>query len=448
MKSIFYTLSLFLFIYGSIQAQDVLSKGQAIDLVLENNFGILVAKNQVDIAENNKSVLNSGYLPTLSGNAGASYNRDDSVIEFPGQLNNDGTPRADVEIDQAESQRYNAGLNLNYTLFDGLGRFYNYKVLKEQYQLSELQARETIETTIVQMFSVYFEVARISENIRVLEETFQNTSERLNRAEYAFQYGQNNKLDVLNAEVDLVNDSISLMNERQLLLNTKRDLNVVLNRELENSFEVDTTVTFVETLLLDEIMGTAEENNVSLLQAQTNMNINDYTLKSAKSVFLPTIGLTGSYGWNLNQSAASAFFPGTNNSTYSFGLGASLTWNIFDGGRSITEIKNARIRLDNQDLFQQQLRQEVRRDIANARGNYINRLNVYHLQEKNVATATNNYERSNERYKLGLITSVELRQAQINLLNASTSKNLAKYNAKLAELQLLQLTGQLLNTEL
>ena len=448
MKSIFYTLSLFLFIYGSIQAQDVLSKGQAIDLVLENNFGILVAKNQVDIAENNKSVLNSGYLPTLSGNAGASYNRDDSVIEFPGQLNNDGTPRADVEIDQAESQRYNAGLNLNYTLFDGLGRFYNYKVLKEQYQLSELQARETIETTIVQMFSVYFEVARISENIRVLEETFQNTSERLNRAEYAFQYGQNNKLDVLNAEVDLVNDSISLMNERQLLLNTKRDLNVVLNRELENSFEVDTTVTFVETLLLDEIMGTAEENNVSLLQAQTNMNINDYTLKSAKSVFLPTVGLTGSYGWNLNQSAASAFFPGTNNSTYSFGLGASLTWNIFDGGRSITEIKNARIRLDNQDLFQQQLRQEVRRDIANARGNYINRLNVYHLQEKNVATATNNYERSNERYKLGLITSVELRQAQINLLNASTSKNLAKYNAKLAELQLLQLTGQLLNTEL
>lgn len=427
---------------------DKLSKNEATKLVLENNFGILIAKNQVAVAENNKSVLNSGFLPTLTANAGADYNRDDSVIEFPGQFNDDGTPREDLEINQAESQRYNAGLNLNYTLFDGLGRYYDYKVLKEQYQLTELQARETIETTIVQMFSVYYEVARITENIEVLEETYQNTSERLQRAEYAFDYGQNNKLDVLNAEVDLVNDSISLMNERQLLENTKRDLNVVLNRELENNFSVDTTITFVEPLLLDDIMENAEANNVRLLQAESNMTINDYSLKSAKSVFLPTIGLNGSYGWNLNQSAASAFFPGVNNTTYSFGLGASLTWDLFDGGRGVTQIKNAKILLDSQDLLQEQLKQEVRRDIANAKGNYINRLNIYRLQENNVITATNNYERSNERYKLGQITSVELRQAQINLLNAKTSKNLAKYNAKLAELQLLQLTGQLLNTEL
>ncbi|MFC4221131.1 TolC family protein [Flagellimonas marina] len=434
---------------ASANAQlDKLSKDEATKLVLENNFGILIAKNQVAVAENNKSVLNSGFLPTLTANAGADYNRDDSVIEFPGQFNDDGSPREDLEINQAESQRYNAGLNLNYTLFDGLGRYYDYKALKEQYQLSELQARETIETTIVQMFSVYYEVARITENIEVLEETYQNTSERLQRAEYAFDYGQNNKLDVLNAEVDLVNDSISLMNERQLLENTKRDLNVVLNRELENNFSVDTTITFVEPLLLDDIMENAEANNVRLLQAESNMTINDYSLKSAKSVFLPTIGLNGSYGWNLNQSAASAFFPGVNNTTYSFGLGASLTWDLFDGGRGVTQIKNAKILLDSQDLLQEQLKQEVRRDIANAKGNYINRLNIYRLQENNVITATNNYERSNERYKLGQITSVELRQAQINLLNAKTSKNLAKYNAKLAELQLLQLTGQLLNTEL
>ena len=90
---------------------------------------------------------------------------------------------------------------------------------------------------------------------------------------------------------------------------------------------------------------------------------------------------------------------------------------------------------------------EVKRDIANALGNYQNRLKIFRLQEQNVITATNNYERSQERYKLGQITSVELRQAQINLLNAQTNKNLAKYEAKLSELELLQLTGQLLNVE-
>ena len=95
----------------------------------------------------------------------------------------------------------------------------------------------------------------------------------------------------------------------------------------------------------------------------------------------------------------------------------------------------------------QQIENEVRRDVANANDAYLNRLEVFRLQEQNVVTATNNYERSQERYKLGQITSVELRQAQINLLNAETNKNLAKYEAKLAELELLQLTGQLLNVD-
>ena len=143
------------------------------------------------------------------------------------------------------------------------------------------------------------------------------------------------------------------------------------------------------------------------------------------------------------------FFPGVNvNNTRNFGLGASLTWNLFDGGRGVTQVKNAKIALSNQDLAEQQLKLEVRRNIANAKGDYQNRLRVFELQEQNVITATDNYNRSNERYKLGQITSVELRQAQINLLNAKTSRNAAKFAAKVAELQLLQLTGQLLNVTL
>ena len=192
-------------------------------------------------------------------------------------------------------------LILDYTLFDGLGRFYDYKRLKEEYHLSELQARETIETSIVQLFSVYYEVARISENVQVLKDTYINTEERLQRAEYGFEYGQNNKLDVLNAKVDLVTDSINLMTERQSLKNTIRDLNVVLNAALEQNVKVDTTVTFVSPLELDSYYENAEKNNVNILQIESNITINDYTLRAAKSIFLPKIGLTGSYGWKFKS---------------------------------------------------------------------------------------------------------------------------------------------------
>ena len=444
----------FFILFSGLQAQEaLLSKQDAVTLTLENNFGIKVARNEVEIAGNNKGVLNSGYLPTLTGTAGANYNRDDSVTEFPGQSDANGNLREDLDIYKAESQRYNGALNVNYTLFDGLGRYYNYKRLREQYELSELQVRETIENTLLQLFSVYFEVARLTENKNVLQQALEISIQRITRAEYAFEYGQNTKLDILNAQVDVTNDSINLLNTQQQLANTKRDLNVVMNQDLNRTFEVDTLIQFIPKLRVEELVTQAEDNNVAILQTERNLAINAYDIKVDQSGYLPTVGLNGAYGWNLNQSAPSSFipgqvFPGNNRTTWNFGLGASLTWNLFDGGGTTVRVKNSKIAYENQQLLQEQVELEVDRDIANALAIFENRLNVFLIQEQNVLTNQNNFERSKEQFQLGRITSIEFRQAQINLLNAQTNKNLAKYDAKLAELQLLQLTGQLLNVEL
>ncbi|WP_419212660.1 TolC family protein [Maribacter sp. X9] len=445
---------LFLFPLCNAFAQDkTLSKEEAVVLALENNYGIEIAKNEIEIADNNASILNSGYLPTLTGTAGANYNRLDSNTKYPGQFTNDGNPTPDLEISKAESQSYSSGLNLNYTLFDGLGRFYNFKRLKEQYQLSTLQARETIENTMLQMFSVYFEIARLTENRNVQKKALEISNDRIKRAEYSFEYGQNTKLDILNAQVDVTNDSINLLNTEQQLANAKRDLNVVLNQNLNEVYEVDTTVVFIPKFQIVEFMGQAISNNVAILQTETNLNINAYDIKVNKSGYLPTVGLTGTYGWNLNQSANSSFIPGSvipgnNRTSYNFALGASLTWNLFDGGGTTVRVKNSKITYANQELLRKQVELEVNRDMQNAMAIYDNKLNIYRIQEQNVITNQNNFERSREQFQLGSITSIEFRQAQINLLNAQTNKNLAKYDAKLAELQLLQLTGQLLNIEL
>ncbi len=443
-----------LFILSIVFGQDIaaqenlLSKEEAVVTTLQNNFNIVVAKNNVEIAENNTGILNSGYLPTLTGTAGANYNRDDSTIEFPGRLDDNGNPFPDVVLEKAEAQRYNTAIRADYVLFDGLGRLYNYKRLKEQYQLSELQARETIENTILQLFSVYFEIARLTENQKVLLQALEISQDRIKRAEYSFEYGQNTQLDILNAQVDVTNDSINLLNANQNLANAKRDLNVILNQDLNNTFKVDTVVRFIPRLQLDEYVKLTNNNNVAVLQSERSLAINDYDIKVSRSGYLPTVGLTGAYGWNLNQSAASAFFPGTNTNNLNFALGANLTWNLFDGGGTTVRVKNAKIAYANQELTRKQIQLEVNRDILNALAIYENRLNIYQIQEQNVVTNRNNFERSEEQFKLGRITSIEFRQAQINLLNAQTNKNLAKYDAKLAELQLLQLTGQLLNIEL
>lgn len=417
--------------------EEELSKSRAIALTLENNYGIAVADNNVLVSENNADILNSGYLPTIFGLAGLNYT-----------LENQRTDRDDEPpfvLNDAKSESYNASINLEYTLFDGLGRLYNFKRLKESYQLSKLEARETIENTVLQLFSVYFEVARLTENVEILEQTLEISRNRVKRAGYQFDYGQNTKLEVLNAQVDVTNDSINLMNTRQLLLNTKRDLNVVLARDLKENFEVDTSVVFIPKIELESFLDTASENNVRLLQNEANIAISEFDIRISKARFLPTVGLTGSYGWNETISPASAFFIGSTRQNTGFQGGLNLRWNLFDGGTAITQLKNAQIVKENQVLLQQQIKLEVSRDIANARGNYDNLLAVYEIQEQNVITNTNNFERSKERFNLGQITSIEFRQAQINLINAETNKNFAKYEAKLAELQLLQQVGQLLN---
>ncbi len=447
MKKYIWVIVLMALCFNANAQENLLSKSEAIALALEQNFGIKFAENTVEIADNNQGVLNTGFLPTLTGSAGATYNRDDSTIEFPGQVDENGIPRADVEINKAEAQRYNAGLNLNYILFDGLGRRYNYKRLKEQYQLTELQARETIQNTILQLLSIYFEVARLSENEYAQKEALEVSKDRIKRAQYAFEYGQNTQLDVLNAEVDVTNDSIILLNTQRLLKNTKRDLNVVLNQEVSNFFEVDTLISFIPMLELQAMVDDVSINNLAILQTERNLAINEYDIKVSKSGYLPVIGLTGSYGWNLNQSAASAFFPGTDNNNFNLALNAGLTWNLFDGGNTTVRVRNAKIAYENQELLKRQVELEVARDIENALESYENRLAIYEIQEKAVITNQNNFERSREQYQLGRITSIEFRQAQINLLAAQTTKNLAKYDAKLAELQLLQLTGQLLNVD-
>lgn len=431
-------LSLSLVVVKSLSAQQqVITPNKAMTLALENNYGIKLAYNGVALAKNNTSILNSGYLPTLTGNAGATYNLDNTEAEF-----RDGSSTV---LNGAESSRYNASVNLSYTLFDGLGRSYNYKQLKERYQLSELQARQTIENTILELFTVYYSVAQLTENTAAQQQTLTISKDRLVRAQYQFDYGQSTKLGVLNAEVDINNDSINLINTKQQLINFKRDLNLVIGNVLENNFEVDTEIDFAIQLNKEDLFEKAKASNIALLQIDKNIIISSYDIKSGKSTYLPTIGLTGSYGWNENDNNAASFLTVSTNTGISGGL--NLRWDLFDGGSTITRVKNAKVNLESQKLQKEELLITIERDFNNAWDDYQNKLNIYRIQEDNIVTSQNNFDRTEEKFKIGQVNSIEFRQAQLNLLNAELSRNQAKYQAKLAELQLLQLSGELLNIQ-
>ena len=418
-------------------SQEILTKKEALEITLENNFGIKVANNNLEVAKNNKSIYNTGFLPTASISSGANYSNSNQVID-----RQDGTT---TSINGAVTKSYNASLNVNYTIFDGLGRKYNYQQLKEAYNLTELQAKETIENTYLQLFTAYFQIARLLENKENLQEALSISKQRLLRAKYQYEYGQSTKLELLNAEVDVNNDSITLINANQQLSNVKRGLNVILGVEKSVDYVVETEVEFINMMNFDELQQKTISNNSILKQNEKNIAISEFNIKINRSNYLPSLGLNTSYGWNKSENPSTSFLAASTSNGLNAGL--SLSWSLFDGGGTKTRVANAKIDLQNQQILLEQQKVTIDNNLKNTWENYQNQLFILKAQEKNVLTTQNNFDRSTERYKLGQVTSIEFRQAQINLINSKTALNNAKFDAKLIELQLLQLSGDILNVD-
>ncbi|MDB2385167.1 TolC family protein [Polaribacter sp.] len=441
--------SLFLFftmLSFCVVGQSLLSKEEALAITLENNFGIKVANNNLDIAKNNASIYNSGYLPSASVSSGIDYSRDNQNFVFT-----DSDTGGDRELggNGVVSKNYSATVAVNYLIFDGLGRKYSYEQLKESYNLSEIQAKATIENTYLQLFTNYFQIARLTENTSNLKKALSISKTRLKRAEYQYEFGQTTRLEMLNAKVDVNNDSIAYLNSKQELLTAKIGLNVILGVEQETQYKVDTIVGFENLYNIDELQEKTLQNNVQLQQSKKNIAISEFNIKINKAAYLPTVDFDASYGFNRTENE-NLINPFGAKLITSDGLnaGVSLSWSIFDGGSTRTQIANAKIEADTQKVLLEEQKITIKNQVQNIWASYRNQLFVLSAQEENVATNENNFERTEERYKLGQVTSLEFRQAQTNLVNAQTALNNAKYDAKLLELQLLQLSGDILNVKL
>lgn len=434
-------LLIFTFFYG--YSQQILTKKEALEIALENNFGIKIANNNLETAKNNASILNGSFLPTATINSGADYRTNNQKIVFTDPQTGSDAERVGNGV---ITKNYNTSVALNYTIFDGMGRKYNYKQLKETYNLTAIQARQTIENTYLQLFTLYFQIARLSENKLNLEQALAISKSRFKRAKYQYEYGQTNKLEMLNAAVDVNNDSITLIAASQQLNNAKRGLNVVLGVEKPVTYEVETQVDFNEMLVLQDLEEKTMKNNSLLKQNEKNIAISEFNIKINKANYFPRLNFNASYGLNRteNENLVNPFGARLITSN-GINAGVSLSWSIFDGGGTKTRVKNAKIALENQEILLEQQKLTIKNSVKNTWDNYKNQLFILKAQETNVATAANNFKRTEERYNLGQVTSIEFRQAQINFINAKTALNNAKFDAKLIELQLLQLSGDILN---
>ncbi len=434
MRKLIYILLVFL---NLSYAQEILTTDQAVKLTLENNLDILVSENVLEISKNNSSILNSNYLPIINAESSFAKNKADVDIDTPGGLSG--------EIEERDEEAESARLNVIYYLVDGNGRRFNYKKSKELFNRTKLEVKEIVENTLLQLFTIYFDFARLTREQEILKNTLDISLERLERVKTKYKFGQSTSLEVSSAEVDKNTDSLNYLNIMKVLSNTKRDLNLIMNIDLESNFEVDEEVSFINLLEIEKFNNSGLSNNTMYQILNIDVEISSLELKAIKSTYLPVVQLTGSYGWNENINTNPYGLYNKFVQTGTVYGGVDITLPIFNGGKRITATKNARLNLENSKIQKNKNELEIIKNIRNAFETYKNNLFLLKIQEKSYQTSKLSYSKFEENYSLGLVSSIEFRQAQTNLLKAELSLNNSTYETKISELVFLKLTGKIID---
>lgn len=416
-------------------AQNELTLEEAIRISLESNYSIKIAHNDQKISDNNQQPGNAGMLPVVDLEAGKSYTRQNVALDIQGQ---DGI--FNVSRDWAKSDRLAAGARLNWTIFDGLGMFMTMEKLQAMKAWGELNTLQQVQNTVAQVTNAYYQVMLEKERLRVLEENLEISLQRQSFAENRYQVGKGSKVDYLAAQVDYNSDRTGLIVQQQRIDYAKVDLNILLGRDVDTALEVITKADIDTTLQYQELEQEVDQTNPELLKAMQDHNIAYYQYKEEKASRYPSISLDVAYNYTDSENEAgqlrASVFDGVN-------YGLTARWNIFDGNNTNRRVQNAKVMHESTMLELNELRLLVKGDLRKAYIGYRNSIQVVALERKNLEVAEENEEIAIERFRLGASDFLVLREAQRNLVDANGRYLDAMFATKLAETELLRLSGNL-----
>ncbi len=406
---------------------------QALNITWENNYGIKIINQELQITDLQNHAGYAGMLPVVS--AIANYNVEVTNSE---QQYFNGDTRSEKN---AGANSLDAGVYLNWTVFDGLGMFARKDKLEQLYSLGELQVRAKLEEITVQLMIDWNNLIQLENAKKVMENAIEISAERLKIAQQRNIIGSGSGLDVLQAQVDLNTDSSAYINILLQIKNTKAVLNEYMARDANTTFDVNEKISVDQKINIAGIKENVYANNTSLLIAEKNKQITELQVKEYRSYLYPTVSVNAGYGFLKSVSEA-----GFVESNLNVGPGAGVTLSIplFNGFTVSRNIEQMRIMQQMQELDVLQTQLSVNTNLAMVFNQYETSLQLMKIEQQNIEAATTNVSIALEKFNLGAITSVELREIQQQKVNTENRYLTEELNAKIAELQLKYFSGNLI----
>ena len=435
MKRVLITLALLVTASAWADAQ-TLTLHNCLEKGLENNYSLRISRNQEEVAHNNATLANAGYLPSIDLNAG--YNADlansDSKLRTTGET---------TEVRNSFDQSLNAGIGVSWTIFDGFKISTNYKQLKELERMGELNTRITLEDFIAGLTAEYYNF--IHQKLRLANYYYavKLSKERLRIVEERYNIGNFSRLDYQQAKVDFNADSAQYIKQQEVVLTSRIALNEMMAiDEVYTPIETnESTIVSDTTLQFGQLWEKMLANNAALLLANRSNTLAELDYKKVISRNYPYVRLNAGYDYTFNKYDTNSY---TSRSNWGGSAGVTVGFNLWDGNRK-RERRNAKIEIENAQLERNRLELALKAELGNLWQAYRNNIQLLNLEKQNVITARENHDIAKERYMLGDISGIEMREAQKSLLDAEQRLLSVEYDTKLCEISLLQITGEVTN---
>ena len=418
---------------SGLSAQSVLTIEEAIKTGLEKNFSVLIVKNEQEISKLQNNFGSAGMSPTVSINGNLNLATVNSYQEF-----STGTIQ---ERNAAQSNNTAASLNVGWVVFDGLKMFAIKKRLNQNEQLSALQLKQQMESTVYDIIASYYLVVKTTELIKAAKQNLSIYEERKKIAKLKLEIGADSKVDYLLSQSDENKGKSAIIQLELQLLNTKTKLNTLLSKPIDADFITTDSIVINYNPNIDELKKSVSKSNASVLISKQNELIIEQTIKEARAANLPFLQLNAAYNITRNQNQAGFVFL---NKQAGLNAGVSAGWLLFNGTKNNKLVKEKNILFLNQKYLTEQIQQQVDGQVYNSYKTYLLNKEILELEKQNLSDSKEVLTISMERYKVGKANLLETIETQKNLEDAQVRYIEALFAIKMAETDLLKANGSLI----
>jgi outer membrane protein TolC len=405
-------------------AQDIMTLDEAIRQALGNNYSLKMTRNDLNIAENNVTL--APFLPTVTGTGRQSQTNNTSVT-------------SSSPSEKTSTNAYGAGVSLNWRIFDGLGMFSTYSRQQELLSMSSQRVKIEVENLIMRVCSEYYNIIVQQNRLESSRTSLALSKSRYENAEEKYLLGVISGLDLHQAKIDLNADSSAVLSQTENVNAAYIRMTNLLNAGHEINFNIQDTIILAPAVDIDSLRQRTVSFNNTLILARQGEKISQYDLEYARSQRYPTLNFGTGYNYNRNE------FPlsGNYNQTNGLNWGFNMSWNIFSGFETRRKISNAAIEAENSRLAYLDTENEILGELDLLYNTYRNNITVTYFETESAELARNSLEIAMERYRLGSLSGLEFREYQNNYLNAINRRLTALYQAKMSEIGLRLLAGEI-----